>query len=131
VPFVIVVLPFLTSFTIPNSVEATHIDNNFLLSCKNLTSITIPYSVTHIGYNFLFCCTSLKSIIIQANEINIIGDWFLYDCKSLTSITILGDVTHIGNYFLLGCTSLNCTSINVPANKSIQNLLRKLYYEFN
>lgn len=51
---------YLTSITIPNSVDA--IEPSTFIGCTRLTSVTIPESITYISKGLFDSCTSLRSI---------------------------------------------------------------------
>ena len=104
----------LTSITVPNSV--TSIEPATFEECRSLTSITIPNSVISIGYRAFSQCSSLTSITVP-NSVKSIGDFAFYDCYSLTSITIPNSVTSIGEGAFLNCrslTSIVCKALVPP-----------------
>ncbi len=75
----------LTSITIPNSV--TSIEIRAFKSCTGLTTVTIPSSMTKIGYGAFQNCTGLISVTIPTS-VAIIGSAAFATCTSLTSITV-------------------------------------------
>jgi hypothetical protein len=103
----------LTSVTIPNSV--TSIEIQAFSYCRNLTSVTIPNSVTSIGAWAFSDCTSLTSVTI-GNSVTSIGDRAFQNCTSLTSVTIPASVTSIVNWAFMGCTSLTSVTFAVGSN---------------
>jgi len=81
------------------------------VSCKFLTSVTIPNSVKYIGYNAFGGCSSLTSLVIPDN-VTSIGDFAFSGCRSLTSLVIPDSVTSIGDFAFSGCTNLKSVSIS-------------------
>lgn len=82
-------------------------------SCRNLTSVTIPYGVESIGADAFSWCENLIDISIP-DSVTSIGEWVFYNCESLTSITIPNSITSIGDWTFNGCKNL--TSITIPDN---------------
>ena len=99
----------LTSVTIPDGVKS--IGQGAFLNCKNLTSINIPESVTSIGKAAFQDCSALTSITIPSN-ITILGTGVFGSCSGLTSITIPNSVKSIEHGTFANCTGL--TSITIP-----------------
>ncbi|WP_278540148.1 leucine-rich repeat domain-containing protein, partial [Prevotella histicola] len=82
------------------------------LSCRALTSVTIPNSVTGIGdYTFEYC-RALTSVTIP-NSVTKIRDLAFAGCSALTSVTIPNSVTEIGDRAFSGC--INITQISSEA----------------
>ena len=75
----------LTSITIPNSV--TSIEIRAFKSCTGMTTVTFPSSMTKIGYAAFQKCTGLISVTIPTS-VAIIGSAAFATCTSLTSITV-------------------------------------------
>lgn len=99
-------------FSIPSSVTnlgksyaVTEIGKYALMSCKKLTSVTIPSSVTVIGELAFAHCYMLTSVPIPASVTRIERLAF-YDCTKLTAISIPASVTEIGDGPFKNCTSL-------------------------
>ena len=99
----------LTSVTIPYGV--TFIGQNTFTNCSNLTNITIPDSVTSIGNSAFSSCSNLTNITIP-DSVTSIENGAFSSCSNLTNITIPDSVTSIGNSAFYGCSSL--TSITIP-----------------
>ncbi len=97
--------------------SVTSIGNQAFLSCRSLTSVTIPNSVTSIGGGAFYECRSLTSIEIP-NSVTSIGDMAFYLCTGLTSIEIPNSVTSIGVNAFTECSGL--TSIEIP--NSVTNI---------
>ena len=106
----IVVIP---SSVVYNDViySVTSIGAYAFVSCKDMSSITIPNSITSIGDYAFGGCSGLNSITIPNSVTSIGGHVFNY-CVGLTSVTIPNSVTSIENYAFYGCTGL--TSITIP-----------------
>lgn len=103
---------------IPEKVEyeeseysVTSIGSFAFLSCRSLTSITIPSTVTSIKAFGFYGCSGLTSITIP-NSVKILEESAFSGCSNLTSITIPNSVTDIGEYAFEWCTGL--TSITIP-----------------
>ena len=99
----------LTSVTIPNGV--TYIGASAFYGCENLKSVTIPNSVTSIGNSAFRGCKNLTSVIIP-NGVTSIGSYTFYDCRNLTSVIIPNGVTSIGNEAFSFCDNLK--SVTIP-----------------
>ena len=99
----------LTSVTIPDSV--TSICRGAFSGCSNLASVTIPDSVTYLDAAVFVNCTALQSVKIPDGVDFIQPDTF-NNCTALTSVTIPDSVTFIGQYAFSGCSGL--TSVKIP-----------------
>lgn len=100
---------YLTSVTIPNSVES--IGASSFRNCKSLTSITIPNSVTRIDEYAFADCSGLTSII-TGDAVNTIGKDAFSNCSSLNSFIIPNSITTIERNTFANCTSL--CSVTIP-----------------
>ena len=101
------------------------IGNNFLSSCKNLSSIINLSSLSKlesIGNNFLSGCSGLTDIDLSSlSNLKSIENDFLNNCSALTSIK-LSNLESIGNDFLNGCSGLIDIDLSSLSNlKSIGN----------
>ena len=76
--------------------------------CKNLTSITIPYSVSSISAYAFYGCLGLTNIIIPDN-VTTIDDYAFAYCRGVTSVIIPAKVSNVGSkafYFCSGMISV-------------------------
>lgn len=96
--------------------QVTSIGSRAFMSCKGLTSISIPNSVTIIGDRAFENCTGLKSIITP-NSVTVIGENAFMNCAGLKSITISSSVTNIGKCAFFGCTGLTSISVETGNTK--------------
>lgn len=99
----------LTSVTIPNSVIT--IGNNSFSGCNLLENICFSNSLASIGSSAFARCYGLKDVQIP-NSVVSIGDDAFSSCTGLTDISISGSVTDIGSYAFSGCSALK--TINIP-----------------
>lgn len=97
------------------SYNVTSIEEKAFLSCKALSSITIPNSVTTIGDLAFAYCYGLTSFTIP-NSVTSIGRQAFHECTGLASITIPNSVTSMGGDTFWDCTGL--TSITIPNSLS-------------
>ena len=97
----------ITSFTTKSSV--TSIGYEAFISCKSLTSVSMP-TVTSIDGRAFDSCKSLTSVSMPS--VNSIGDSAFWGCKSLTSVS-MPNVVSIGYSAFGYCTSL--TAIDIPS----------------
>ena len=112
--------------TIPSTVtynsktySVTSIGEKAFVSCRNLTSITLPEDVTSIGHYAFASCHSLTSITLPEGVTSIGFQAFAY-CHSLTSIIIPENLTSIDNYAFWNCTNL--PSITIPENSQLASI---------
>ena len=108
-------------FVVSAFLDVTHIGDEFLYGCKNLTSVDLSYlnNVTKIGDEFLYGCKNLTSVDLSyLNNVTKIGDEFLYWCENLTSVDLpnFKNVTHIGDGFLEGCKNLTSVDLRSLSN---------------
>ena len=110
---------------IPDKVEnngttytVTTIGTAAFLSCKGLTSVTIPNSVTAIEYSAFYGCTGLTSVTIP-NSVTAIRHSAFYGCKSLASVTIPNSVTTIESNVFNGCENL--TKLFYPSDLDMES----------
>eukprot|EP00760_Papus_ankaliazontas_P027712 PhM_4_TR3421/c0_g1_i3/m.425 len=101
----------LVEFTLPSTVSATCISDNFLSCCARLTHLDLsPFTnVRKIGRNFLRSGSALASLDLSPlTNVTEFGQYFLYCCSSLTSLDLspLANVNEISGYFLEGCSRL-------------------------
>ena len=99
----------ITSVTIPKGISS--IGDKAFTYCSSLTNLTISDSVTSIGGNAFAYCTNLTNVTIPKGVSMIYGYAFL-NCENLTSVTIPEGVVRINNGAFKGCTNL--TSITIP-----------------
>ena len=110
----------LTSIVIPESV--THISNNMLSLCSNITEITLGSNVETIG-SYAFAYTKVKKINLPEG-LKVIGDFAFVLCSNLTTLTIPESVNAIGKSAFEGCSNLS--TINIPA--SIQYMGERSFF---
>lgn len=91
--------------------NVTTIGNKVFISCRRLSTITIPNSVTIIGTDMFSGCYSLSTIIIP-NSVTSIETQAFISCNSLSIISIPKSVTSIGNSAFSNCGCL--LSITLP-----------------
>ena len=102
-----------TDLTIPSTLDGftvTSIGARAFMSCRNLTSVSIPNSVTSIGEDAFLYCDNLTSVSIP-NSVTSIGNSAFEECISLTSVTIPDSVTTIGEIAFFCCYSLTSVTI--------------------
>ena len=99
----------LTSVTIPNSVIT--IGNKSFSGCNALENLGFSNSLTSIGSGAFSDCYGLKDVQIP-NSVVFIGDNAFNNCTGLTDISISESVTDIGSYAFSGCSALK--TINIP-----------------
>jgi len=109
------------------SFRVTRIANYAFVTCKELTSVTIPESVTCIGYYAFTNCSGLTSVHItdisawcnisfgneESNPLSYAGHLFVGN-KEIHNLVIPEGVTRIGDYAF--CNSDNLTSVNLPSS---------------
>lgn len=88
----------------------TSIGSSALVSCNELTSVTIPISVTNIGNSAFSGCSGLSSMIIP-NSVTNIGDYAFAGCTGLVTVTIGDSVTSIASGAFYGCGGLSSVII--------------------
>lgn len=96
-----------TTVSIPTGVR--RIDYG-AFSCKEITSVTIPYGVTEIGGDAFSGCSELVSVSIPASVTTIPACMF-YSCTSLESVLIPASVTSIGYLAFMKCSKLKKVTI--------------------
>ena len=87
------------SLTIPSTFggkSVTRIGDGMFVTCRGLTSVTIPGSVTNIGWGAFAYCSGLTSVTIPDSVTTIEAEAFK-SCTSLTSVTIPNSVTNISS----------------------------------
>ena len=91
-------------------------------NCKNLTGVTIPFSVTAIG-DYAFAFSGLDDWLQIPSLVKTIGQAAFYECKNLDYVTIGSGVEEMGLSAFQGCTSLKavayadgCPLKTIPAN---------------
>ena len=94
-----------------NGYKVIRIGEYAFLSCKNLTSVTIPNSVTSIEKFAFRLCTGITSLSIP-NSVTSIGGYAFSYCNGLTSITIPSSVSTIEQEAFSYCTNLREIIIN-------------------
>ena len=115
----------ITSFVFGDNVQ--YIPAFLCSGMKNLTSITIPYSVTSIEKSTFSGCTGLSFITIP-NSVTSIGIGAFSDCTGLTSVTIPNSVTSIGDYAFKGCNSLTTIVWNAKNCNNFSARSTPFYY---
>ena len=90
------------------------------LSCKNLTSVEIPYGVVSLDPYAFYGCESLASITIP-DSVTSIGSWAFSNCTSLESVVIPDSVIEMDIYVFEDCTALVSATVGkgmttVPSN---------------
>ena len=115
----------ITSFVFGDNVQ--YIPAFLCSGMKNLTSITIPYSVTSIEKSTFSGCTGLSFITIP-NSVTSIGIGAFSDCTGLTSVTIPNSVTSIGDYAFKGCNSLTTVVWNAKNCNNFSARSTPFYY---
>ncbi|MCM1336941.1 MAG: leucine-rich repeat domain-containing protein [Candidatus Amulumruptor caecigallinarius] len=85
--------------------NVTEIDDEALVDCKLLSSVTIPNSIAILGSYVFKGCTSLKSAVIP-NSVKEIGVGLFQKCTSLNSVSFAADVEMLPTSIFNGCSSL-------------------------
>ena len=88
------------------------IDSDDFYGMKNLTSVSIPYSVKTIGTAAFSGCESLSEVEIP-DAVTVINGYTFYKCKNLEKVVIPPEVTTIYRSSFSGCESL--ASIDIPS----------------
>ncbi len=94
--------------TLPSTLggrKVTSIGAHAFMSCKSLTSVTIPKGVTDIGDMAFWSCSSLASITLP-DGVKSIGGYAFSGCK-ISSIKIPDSVTSIGFHAFASTPLLN------------------------
>ena len=89
----------------------TSVGYKAFMSCKALTSVTIPSGYTAIGDSAFANCTALATVTIQGNTLKTIDEGAFHGCSALTSVTVPSGVTTIGDSAFEECTSLTTASL--------------------
>lgn len=119
-----------------NGYKVTRIDDMAFRVLKNVTSVSIPYTVEDIGDNAFYNSPNLKTIelnckklkkpylpfygnnniktIILGDSVEEVGFDLFYKCQGLSSVTMGKNVKRIGARAFSGCTSL--TNIDLPSS---------------
>eukprot|EP00760_Papus_ankaliazontas_P036426 PhM_4_TR8309/c0_g1_i2/m.24906 len=112
--------------TLPSTMRATQISDNFLSYCTCMTFLDMSSLVnaTQIGHVFLGDCAGLTSVDLSPlANVREIGAHFLDGCHSLVSVDLSplnNNVCKIGDRFLAGCTVL--TSLNLSPLKNVTDV---------
>ena len=101
-----------TSSTTYDVYYVTSISSYAFENCRNLTAITIPYTIESIGSYAFSNCTSLMTFTNYSSLITTISSCTFANCTSLNYFTIPGTITKIGDGAFSGCSSLQ--SIVIP-----------------
>jgi len=91
-----------------------------------ITSVTIPDSVTSIGMDAFGGCTNLQIVMLGNHVANIGGDAFA-SCSSLTNINLPASVINLGSYVFAGC--YNLTAITVDANNPVYSSVNGVLFD--
>ena len=108
----------LTTVTIPNTVKK--IGTRAFEGCSGLESVIIPNSVTTIGQTAFKNCTALKRVNSSTDgecvfpKVDSMAGWVFESCNSLTTVNIGSNITTIPQGTFQSCSGL--TSITIPYN---------------
>lgn len=102
-------------------VPVTAIGKSAFMSCKKITSVTIPSTVTQIGANAFRFCSNLKSIQIPSSVTVFetsggIGYNFA-ECTSLEEISIPSSINELPTGTFQGCTNLKSVTLQEGLEK--------------
>ena len=108
----------LTSVTLPESL--TNIGEMSFYGCENLKNINIPSGVTSIGGSAFNGCKSLRGSINIPTGVTSIESYTFYQCEGLSSVVLPDGLISIGENAFYNCKNL--TSIHIPDGvTSIEN----------
>ncbi len=100
--------------------DLTTIKANAFYNCKNISEISIPYSVVDIGNSVFYGCAALKKVRFEndpvpSDELPLtMGTSIFYGCSELSDIVLPERLTAIPNNAFTSC--VNLSSINLPGN---------------
>lgn len=108
-------LPYRPDFVKSVVVEegVTSVGANAFRGCKELTSVTLPFSCKEIGEHAFMGCKSLPTINIPYG-LTTIGKEAFVGCVLLTKMDLPGSVQSIGEKAFMNCRNL--THIRLPAS---------------
>ena len=116
------------TLTIP--VGTTKVLFSAFINYKQITAISIPYSVTSIGNYAFYGCSKVKTVSFAtygtSSNLTYIGFYSFYNCSALTYITIPSGVTVIEEYAFAYCSSLE--RVNHESNSSSLHTIASLAF---
>lgn len=104
----------ISKVVIPEGIKGIPVE--LFCACKQLTEVSLPFTLEWIGSNAFASCSSLKTIDIPEGVTEIYYGAF-YKCKKMTDITLPSTLYSIGFSVFEECSSLNsikCKSIMPP-----------------
>lgn len=106
-----------TLFEIPNT--ASFIGENFLCSCEQAFTVTIPASIRTIKAHALYDSGCTEIVFEDGSQLNSLQDNALYRIANLGDITLPKSINSWGKYNLSGC---GCGVIRFEANSDLKTL---------
>ncbi len=117
-----------STVNIPSRIEGMNVVkiSSFAFAYKDITAVTVPYTVKTIETGAFYFCNSLKSVNISEGTVYI-KDRAFSGCISLNKITLPESLLYIGAESFSGCNSL--LEITIPG--SVEYIGLDSFYDMN